>query len=83
MMEECLKPLCDDEKMPALNTIKQFISKREISRYRFWQEIGLGRDTAYRLCNDQTYIPTGNVLEKICATYKVQPGELLNWIPDD
>lgn len=69
--------------MSVLNTIKQFISDREISRYRFWQETGLGRDTAYRLCNDPTYIPTGNVLEKICATYKVQPGELLTWIPDD
>ncbi|BAY50477.1 hypothetical protein SAMD00079811_81060 (plasmid) [Scytonema sp. HK-05] len=66
-----------------LNNIKQFIDSRGISRYRFWQDTGLGRDTAYRLCNDPTYIPTGGVLDKICATYKVQPGELLTWVPDD
>lgn len=68
--------------MPVLNTIKNFIDNRQISRYRFWQDTGLGRDTAYRLCNDPTYVPTGNVLEKICATYGVQPGDLLTWIPD-
>jgi DNA-binding Xre family transcriptional regulator len=68
--------------MPVLNTIKNFIDNREISRYRFWQDTGLGRDTAYRLCNDPHYVPTGSVLEKICATYGVQPGDLLTWIPD-
>lgn len=66
-----------------LNQIKKFISRRGISRYRFWQDTGLGRDTAYRLCNDPTYIPTGNVLDKICGTYRVQPGDLLVWMPDD
>lgn len=66
-----------------LNQIKEFIDKRGISRYRFWQDTGLGRDTAYRLCNDRTYIPTGNVLDKICGTYRVQPGELLVWMADD
>jgi len=50
-----------------------------MTRYRFWQETGLGRDTAYRLYNDPTYIPTGQVLNKICSTYKIQPGEFLEW----
>ncbi|MCC5639776.1 helix-turn-helix transcriptional regulator [Nostoc sp. CHAB 5844] len=65
------------------NRIKQFIEEKGISRYKFWQETQLGRDTAYRLCNDPSYIPTGSVLDKICTTYKVQPGEFLVWLPDE
>lgn len=69
--------------MTVQNRIKKFIDERGISRYKLWQETKLGRDTAYRLCNDPTYVPTGNVLDKLCATYRVQPGEFLVWIPDD
>lgn len=65
-----------------LNKIYEFIQNRGISRYRFWQDTQLGRDTAYRLCNDPTYIPTGNVLDKICSTYKMQPGDFLEWRDD-
>ncbi len=64
------------------NRIHEFIQNRGISRYRFWQDTQLGRDTAYRLCNDPTYIPTGGVLDKICSTYKIQPGEFLEWRDD-
>lgn len=65
-----------------LNKIQEFIDSQGISRYRFWKDTGLGRDTAYRLCNDPTYVPTGNVLNKICEAYRVQPGEFLVWSPD-
>lgn len=75
--------LCEDGVMAVLNQIRKFVDGRGISRYRFWQDTGLGRDTAYRLYNDPTYIPTGTVLEKICGTYKVQPGEILLWREDD
>lgn len=65
------------------NRIGKFIEHRGISRYRFWQDTKLGRDTAYRLCNDPTYIPTGAVLDKICSTYRLQPGEFLEWHSDE
>ena len=61
------------------NRIKDFVDQRGITRYRFWQDTNLGRDTAYRLYNDPSYIPTGAVLDKICSTYKMQPGEFLEW----
>ncbi len=64
------------------NRIRQFIEKRGITRYRFWQDTGLGRDTAYRMCNDPGYIPTKSALDKICSAYRVQPGEFLEWLPD-
>lgn len=74
-----------------LNRIKEFLDARPdpisgteyTSAYRFWQETGIGRDTAYRMYNDSTYIPTSKVLNKICNTYKIQPGSFIVWEPED
>ncbi len=71
------------------NKIKEFLERRPdsvtgkpgTSAYRFWKETNLSRPTAYRLVADPTYIPSGDVLDKICNTYQVQPGELLVWTP--
>ena len=73
------------------NKIKEFLERRPdsvtgkpgTSAYRFWKETNLSRPTAYRLVADPTYIPSGDVLDKICNTYQVQPGELLVWTPID
>lgn len=60
--------------------IAEFIKSKGITPYRFWKETGLSRPTAYRLCGDATYLPSGEVLEKICDAYKIQPGEILEWV---
>ena len=73
------------------NKIKEFLEQRPdpvtgksgTSAYRFWRETNLSRPTAYRLVADSTYIPSGDVLDKICTTYHVQPGELLVWFPSE
>lgn len=73
------------------NKIKEFLERRPdpvsgkpgTSAYRFWKETNLSRPTAYRLVADPTYIPSGEVLDKICSTYHVQPGELLVWMPGE
>jgi Cro/C1-type HTH DNA-binding domain len=72
------------------NKIKAFLETRRnlktgkpgTSAYRFWKDTNLSRPTAYRLVADPTYIPTGDVLDKICSAYRIQPGELLVWLPD-
>lgn len=77
--------------MTVLNRIKKFLDNRPdpvngteyTSPYRFWQDTGIGRDTAYRMYNDSTYIPTSKALNKICNAYKIQPGAFLVWEPDD
>lgn len=77
--------------MTVRNKIKEFLERRPdsvtgkpgTSAYRFWKETNLSRPTAYRLVADPTYIPSGDVLDKICNTYQVQPGELLVWTPID
>ncbi|MBW4617373.1 MAG: helix-turn-helix transcriptional regulator [Desmonostoc vinosum HA7617-LM4] len=30
---------------------------------------------------DPTYIPSSKILEALCETYKIQPGEILEWFP--
>lgn len=65
------------------NRVKEFIQERGITAYRFWKETGLSRPTAYRVCSDPDYPIGGDVLEKICDAYKVQPGEVIYWIPSD
>ncbi|MBE9013677.1 helix-turn-helix transcriptional regulator [Pseudanabaenaceae cyanobacterium LEGE 13415] len=68
--------------MTVRNTIKQFIESRGISVYRFRIASGISQSTAYDLANEPTRIPNAEVLNKICNAYQVQPGELLEWIPD-
>uniref|UniRef100_UPI001D01A7DC helix-turn-helix domain-containing protein n=1 Tax=Nostoc sp. MG11 TaxID=2721166 RepID=UPI001D01A7DC len=37
--------------------------------------------TAYDLYNNPDQLPSSTVLSKICDTYEVQPGEVLEWVP--
>ncbi|NJR55412.1 MAG: helix-turn-helix transcriptional regulator [Acaryochloris sp. CRU_2_0] len=74
-----------------LNRIKEFLDNRpdplsgsgKTTPYRFWQESGIGRDTAYRMYNDPTYIPGSGALSKICVTYGLQPGDFLIYRQDE
>jgi DNA-binding Xre family transcriptional regulator len=68
--------------MTVQNTIREFIEKRGISVYRFRKDVGVAQSTAYDLVNSPDRIPNADVLNKICETYRVQPGEVLAWIPD-
>jgi hypothetical protein len=68
--------------MGAKNLIMPRLEQRGITRYRFWQDTGLSRATAYRLCDDPTCIPTGDVIEKICWAYGWHPGDFIIYEPD-
>ena len=63
------------------NKIKQFLDSRGLSAYRMIQDAKISDTTGYKLASDPTYIPSAKILEAICETYRVQPGELLEWIP--
>ncbi|WP_089131535.1 helix-turn-helix domain-containing protein [Tolypothrix sp. NIES-4075] len=69
--------------MPVRNTIKEFLEKRGITRYQLYKETGIAPATAYRLYEDPTWIPQVGVLNKICDTYRIFPGELITWIPPE
>jgi DNA-binding Xre family transcriptional regulator len=63
------------------NKIKQFLNQRGITAYQFRKDVGIAQRTAYDLYNNPEQLPSSTVLSKICDTYQVQPGEILEWIP--
>ena len=65
------------------NEIKSLIDRQNLTRYRFWQETGLNRETAYRLYDDPAYVPGAEVMDKIAKTYGWQPGAYLFFLSDD
>lgn len=69
--------------MAIVNRIGNIANEQELTRYRFWKMTGLAQDTAYRLYSDRFYIPGQDVMDAVCAALNLQPGEWLQYIPDD
>jgi DNA-binding Xre family transcriptional regulator len=68
--------------MAMRNRIKKLVDSKGISVYQFWQDTGISRNTAYALYNNPDQYPGRDVMDAICATYRVQPGDLLEWVGD-
>jgi DNA-binding Xre family transcriptional regulator len=66
--------------MPVKNKIKIFLDNRGITPYQFRKTVGIAQRTAYDLYNNPEQLPSSTVLSKICDTYEIQPGELLEWV---
>jgi DNA-binding Xre family transcriptional regulator len=45
------------------------------------QDAKISDTTGYKLAADPTYIPSSKILEALCETYRIQPGEILEWFP--
>ncbi|MBD2504873.1 helix-turn-helix transcriptional regulator [Anabaena azotica FACHB-119] len=67
--------------MSVKNKIKQFLGERGITAYQFRKDVGIAQRTAYDLYNNPEQLPSSTVLSKICDTYEIQPGEVLEWVP--
>lgn|GEM_PF-1466317 len=67
--------------MTVVNKIQEFINSKNISKYKFMKDTGVAQRTAYDLCNNPAQLPSPDVLRKICNTYQIQPGEILEWLP--
>lgn len=65
------------------HTLREFIKKHSKSPLAFSRETTISKTIVYRYLKDDTYIPTGIVLQKICSRYNVQPSEFLVFIPDE
>ena len=52
--------------------------------YRLSQETGLTVPTAYRLADPDMEFGrfTADTLDRVCAALDVQPGDLLEWVPE-
>lgn len=70
--------------MPIYNKIKALAnSNGDNTNYRFWKRSGLPQSTAYRLYRSPAVYPSGSVLAIICAAYNVQPGDCLEYVPEE
>ena len=69
--------------MAIRNDLKTLIDRQKITRYRFWKDTGLNRETAYRLYDDSYYIPGPEVMDKIAKTYGWQPGAYIFYVSDE
>ena len=69
--------------MPMRNKIKSFIESQGLTVYQFRQKTGIANKTAYDLVNKPEQYPSRDVMDKICTAFKIQPGVLLEWVPND
>lgn len=68
--------------MPMQNKIKAFVDGRGMTVYEFRKQTGIANKTAYDLYNNSEQYPSKNVMDKICSTFEIQPGDLLLWVSD-
>ncbi len=65
------------------NDLKRLLDRRGITRYRFWQDTKLNRETAYKLIDDPSYIPGKDVMEKIAKIYGWTPAQYIDYLPEE
>jgi putative transcriptional regulator len=64
--------------------LAELLKQRNWTSYRLAQETGLTVPTAYRLADPKGQFGRINfdTLDRLCAALNVQPGDLLEWVPD-
>ena len=59
------------------NTLKDVLDSRGMSAFKLSKEANLSPTTTRKIYQDHTYIPSPNVLERMCIVLQVNPGDLL------
>jgi putative transcriptional regulator len=64
--------------------LASILRRKAWTPYRLARETGLTVPTAYRLADPQLQFGrfTADTLERLCAALDVQPGDLLEWVPE-
>lgn len=57
--------------------IKHLVDAQGITWYWFWKDLSVSKDIASRLYNDETFIPSTDVMEKLFQCYGWQPEDYL------
>ena len=65
--------------------LAEVLKQREWTPYRLSQVTGLTVPTAYRLADSSLEFGryTSDTLDRLCRALDVQPGDLLEWVPDE
>ncbi len=60
-----------------INSLKSILDTRNISSFKLSRVCELSPTTTRRIYTDSTYIPSPDVLERICLVLNVEPGDIL------
>jgi DNA-binding Xre family transcriptional regulator len=60
-----------------INNLKDLLAQKDISSFALSKQASLSPTTTRKICTDERYIPSPDVLEKICLTLDVSPGDVL------
>lgn len=59
------------------NNLKSLLEIKKLSSFALSKEADLSPTTTRKICGDIDYIPSPDVLEKICLTLECTPGDVL------
>ena len=60
-----------------INNLKDLLLQKDISSFALSKQASLSPTTTRKICTDERYIPSPDVLEKICLMLDVSPGDVL------
>lgn len=60
-----------------INTLQRVLDSKNMTSFRFSKVSDLSPTTTRKIYSDQYYIPSPEVLERICLVLDVQPGDIL------
>ena len=63
--------------------LSRILGERRIKITELAENAGVAKNTVMALYHERAKGVTWDVLEKICTALKCQPGDLLEYIPDD
>lgn len=75
----------DDIRDPVIRfNLAAILARKGWTPYRLARETGLTVPTAYRLADVELEFGrfTADTLDRLCAALDVQPGDLLEWVPE-
>jgi DNA-binding Xre family transcriptional regulator len=59
------------------NSLKDLLDQKQLSSFALSKLANLSPTTTRKICGDSAYIPSPDVLEKICLTLECGPGDVL------
>lgn len=64
-----------------VNTLKGLLDTRGVSSFKLSKISNLSPTTTRKIYTDERYIPSPDVLERICLSLEIQPGDILQISP--
>ncbi len=61
-----------------VNTLKTLLDKKRLSSFALSKQANLSPTTTRKIYTDPDYIPSPDVLEKLCMTLECLPGDILD-----